>query len=157
MLTVAGLGTRHASDDAIGLVLAEALAHEPIAGTEVVLWEDADALTLAQELLDRRNPVLVVDCADLGLPPGSCRTFTPRSARLGKSPDRLSVHGIGMAEAVELARRLGFAGELTFLGIQPFDLSPAPSLSPSMAAAVPTLTAELRRICRELSPGGGKT
>jgi hydrogenase maturation protease len=154
MLLVAGLGTRHSSDDAIGLVLAETLARAPLPGIEVRLWEGADALTLAHELCERRGPVLVVDCADLGEVPGAWRAFATEQARLLASPDRLSVHGIGVAEAVELARCLGFSGELTFLGIQPYDVSPSPSLSPAMAAAVPELSVALRRVCAELAPGG---
>lgn len=139
-LTVIGIGTRNACDDAIGLKLVESLAQRlPGKGVSFHLVEQTDAMNLAHDLMELRMPVLIVDCADMGLEPGDCRCFDGRSAVLKGHTHSVSTHGLGMAEALALATNLGFDQAVTVFGIQPFDLSPTSCLSPSMQARFPGL------------------
>lgn len=144
-LTLAGVGTRSSGDDAIGLCLVEAMAGQAAGSDlECLLWEDADALTLANELLAIERDIIIVDCADLGLAGGSWRFFPLESARLLVRWDALSTHGLGPAEALTLARALGFARGAWIFGVQPFDLSPSPGLSPRMRSSFAALLGALR-------------
>jgi hydrogenase maturation protease len=150
--TVVGLGSEVAGDDAIGLTLVEQLqgrlADAPIT---CVLWPEADALTIAHDLLGMTDAVLLVDCADMGLAPGSARLLPSAQVRLQVKHSPVSVHGIGLAEALELALALGFAGPVHFFAVQPYDLQPGTRLSADMATRVPGLVAELERAARELA------
>lgn len=148
MLTVAGLGSRVRGDDAVGLHLVAQLADN--AATRRVLWEDADALSLAHELLGLHGPVLIVDCADMGLEPGEFRIFDEATARVVTRADTVSTHGFGLADALALARELGFGQTVTFFGIQPQRLDVTGELSAAVSARLDGLRAGLARTVAEL-------
>ncbi|MBF0461715.1 MAG: hydrogenase maturation protease [Magnetococcales bacterium] len=139
-LTVVGIGSRYARDDAVGLALVEALP-TVFSGCAVVtlLWENADALTLAHDLLELPGPVLIVDCADMGLAGGAWRFFAMQDVSLHPHQSTVSTHGVGMAEALAIAQALGFGHPVHLFGVQPFDLSPCPDLTPEMQECLPVL------------------
>ncbi len=138
--TVVGVGSRAARDDAVGINLVEDLC-SLLGGShdQFLLWEDADALTLAQNLLDLEEPVVVVDAASMGLPAGSWRWVSDHQVRLQKNLGTVSTHGLGLGEALGLARDLGYAHPIYLFLVQPFDLSPQMGLTPEMEALYPSL------------------
>lgn len=155
-LAVIGLGSELAGDDAIGLTLVSRLAERLRgASVEFLHWPDADALSIAYDLMSLGRPALLVDCADMGLPPGSHRLFAPDEVKLVVKHSPVSVHGLGIAEALGLASALGFGGPLRFFGVQPFDLSYGTPLSAAMQARFEDLLEALgqatRRCLGELS------
>ncbi len=139
-LLIAGIGSYLSSDDEIGLALVEAFADRshgpPSTGSQIVivLWSDADALTLADELVNLTTPVLLVDCADMRLPGGSWRLFSAEKAKLENPVRALSTHGLGLIDALRIARELGCKQHVHFFGVQPFDLTPRRGLSLRMQA-----------------------
>ncbi len=158
-LVVAGIGSRHLVDDAIGLRLVESLDQlEP--GVRPELWEDADALTLTYRLLELSAPVLLVDCADMELAGGEWRCFRVSSAgegdgRLLLHSPALSSHGPGLAWGVEIALALGLAWPVHVFAVQPFQVELRPGagdeLSPAMCSRLPALLTALRQRIRALS------
>jgi hydrogenase maturation protease len=153
-LTVVGVGSRFGRDDAIGLVLVEGLSASPGAdGLATRLWEDADALTLAGNLLEMDGPVLIVDCADMGLPGGSWRLFAGDSSRWKWHSASVSTHGLGMAEALFIAGGLGFSHPVYVFGVQPFDLSPIPEMTTEMQSLSSEILAALKSEAVRLSRG----
>ena len=155
-LTIAGIGSRLSRDDGIGLTLVKALSERPLlAGITARLWEDADALTLTHLLLESDRPVLIVDCAEMGLESGSWRLFSEVDAGLSMQSRSLSTHGLGLAEALSFAHTLGLAQPVHIFGIQPFDLAPASDLSPQMKAHLPQLLRALEEAVVSLSSGYG--
>lgn len=140
-VSVIGIGNRTASDDAVGpLLVRQARRRLEQPGLAFSTWDDADALTVAHDLLSLRDAVLLVDCADMGLDGGECRCFAADRVRLGLHADGVSTHGIGLADALEIARGLGFDRPTRVFGVQPFDCAPGLSLTPEMAARLDTLT-----------------
>jgi hydrogenase maturation protease len=135
---VAGIGSYLSSDDEIGLALVEAFADRPhglpSTGNQIAtaLWSDADALTLADELVNLATPVLLVDCADMRLPGGSWRLLSAEKAKLDGPVRALSTHGLGLIDALRMARELGCEQRVHFFGVQPFDLAPRRGLSERM-------------------------
>ncbi len=143
---VIGIGSRLGRDDAIGIVLVEKLVESgAVREEDALLLENADAATVAATLLDLHRPVLLVDCADMGEPPGTHRIFDESSATLKLRDDAASTHGLGLADALALARALGFEQPATLFAIQPFDLSPSPRLTPEMRECLPEIMDSLRR------------
>lgn len=140
-ILVVAVGCYCAGDDAVGLHLARDLAALN-SGVELRLWEDADSLTVAQELLETERDIFLIDCADMGLPGGSTRIFERESLRFRTSS--VSTHGFGMAEAIDLACTLGFSSDIRIFGIQPFDCSPGKSLSEEMWECYPAILRELQ-------------
>lgn len=140
---VAAVGSRACGDDAVGLVLAERLRGD--AGVDVALWEDRDALDVAGALLEGAGPVVLVDCADMGLPPGSWRLLGEGVARDHR--DTVSTHGFGLADALRLARALGCERDVRVFGVQPFDVRPGlVGLSDGLAGDLEELQRALREV-----------
>ncbi len=156
-LTVAGIGSRYLADDGVGLYLVGELDRLP-AGVRRELWEDADAPTLTLRLLELSGPVLLVDCADMGLAGGEWRCFRAdpcgREGRLLPRSRTVSCHGLGVAEAVAMAVALGFDRPVHVFGVQPCTPGPEPlsarGLSPAMRARLPALVTGLRHAVRTL-------
>jgi hydrogenase maturation protease len=152
-LTVVGLGSELSGDDAIGLVLVERLRGRlaDAAGVACVCWPDADALTIAHDLLELRGAVLLVDCAEMGLPPATCRVLDRGQVRLHVKESPVSVHGIGLAEALELAAALGLRAAVRLFAVQPGRLDPGAPLSAEVEAQLLALVAALEEATRESS------
>lgn len=103
MARVIGIGQRNAGDDGAGLAVVRALREMgPAPGVE--LFEVAEAVALVP-LLETDQPVVLVDAAVTGPRPGSVLDLTPEQlATTGVTP--ASSHGLGVGEAIELARIL---------------------------------------------------
>ena len=149
-LIIAGVGNRYRTDDAVGLRLAEEC---PRGGAELVaveLWEDFDGAAVAQRLVELACPVLIVDCADLGLGGGAYRLLDGRDVDDIPARSVVSTHGIGLAEGVQLAAALGYAQPLWVFGVQPFAIGMGEELSPAMTAVLPALRQGLAEVVAEL-------
>ncbi|XXT21311.1 hydrogenase maturation protease [Sorangium sp. So ce429] len=163
---VIGLGQRAAGDDAAGLAVLEALRRRgPPSGAELVEARDASALV---SLLQTPAEVVIVD-AVLASPPGEVLDLSPSDLAAG-APVPVSTHGLGVGQAIELARLAApdrLSPDIRIVGVsigRPGPRGPgrrAPSgdpeprasdelgLSPEVAAAVP------RAVARVLSFLGG--
>jgi hydrogenase maturation protease len=129
---VVGIGQAMAGDDGVGLVVARALA-----ARGVVVRETADASLLLSLLGDGRK-VVVVDAVVGGGAPGSVMRLDPHALAAGPTP--LSSHGVGVAEAIELARTLYGDRAVSRVEIVGVAIDPPAGvgvgLSPAVAAAV---------------------
>lgn len=146
---IVGIGQLGAGDDGVGLAVARELA-----ARGVPVRESADASILLA-LLEAGHRVVLVDAVVGGGPPGTVMQLDPDALVDGPTP--LSSHGIGVAEAVALARTLygdAAGARLAIVGIS-IDRPAARGigLSPAVAAAVgagATLAAAL------VGPGEGE-
>ena len=134
---VIALGQAAAGDDGVGLAVLEALrTHGVPAGVELVRAPEDVALV---SLLETRAPVVIVD-AVLGSPAGEVLELLPADlARRGARA--VSTHGIGVPEAVALARALAPAAVSPSIRVVAVTIErPAryeQRLSPAVAAALP--------------------
>lgn len=146
---VIGLGQRAAGDDGAGLAVIEALRGRGLpAGAELVEAPDASALV---SLLETPGPVVVVD-AVLASPPGEVIELSLSDLAAG-GPAPVSTHGLGVGQAIELAR-LAAPGRLSpdirIVGVSiGRPRRQEIGLSPEVAAAVP------RAVARVLAYLGG--
>nr|WP_231362396.1 hydrogenase maturation protease [Thioalkalivibrio sp. ARh3] len=128
---VIGVGNPWRGDDGIGHAVVDALAGTPGLATAKSQGEPAELM----ELWQGYEPVILVDAIVTGAAPGTlhrldAREPLPRGARY-------SSHGIGLAEAVELARSLGdLPDTLIVHGIEPARLEDGAGLSPEISAAI---------------------
>ncbi|WP_437594818.1 hydrogenase maturation protease [Sorangium sp. So ce1000] len=156
---IIGLGQRAAGDDAAGLAVIEALRRQGLPGdAEVVEARDTTALVT---LLQTPATVVVVD-AVLASPPGEVLELSPSDLAAGARVP-VSTHGLGVGQAIELARITApnrLSPDIHIVGVsigghrapsgdpEPRALD-EPDLSPDVAAAVP------RAVARVLSFLGG--
>lgn len=129
---VVGIGQLAAGDDGVGLAVAQTLAAR---GFET--RESADA-SVVLVLLEAERRIVLVDAVVDGGAPGSVIRLA--AGALASGPTPLSSHGIGVAEAIELARTLYGAESVARVDIVGVAIARPTGagfgLSPAVAAAV---------------------
>jgi hydrogenase maturation protease len=121
---VIGLGNPLMADEGIGSALVAALAEKTQAGTlptDDVEYLDGGCggMYLLHSIAGRRKVVLI-DCAKMGLTPGTMRRFTPDDVATVKQMTHLSLHEVDILRVIELARMLDQCpDEIVIFGIQP--------------------------------------
>ncbi len=142
-LLVIGVGREGLGDDAAGLEVARLLRAR---GAPGLLAREADGQ--AAELLDSWRGferVVLIDAARSGRRPGSVMRYDAAREPLPATLERGSTHGLGVAEAVELARALGQAPrELRVIAIEGRVFGPGAALSPEVRDAAARVADELR-------------
>ncbi|MGD9611494.1 MAG: hydrogenase 3 maturation endopeptidase HyCI [Kiritimatiellia bacterium] len=129
-----GIGNPRHGDDALGPVFARAFRHPE--------WRTVNAATAPENftgLIRRLHPdrLVLLDAADLGLPPGTLRRLDPATIRAGD-------FGTHAGSLGRLAEFLGdCAGQVVVLGIQPAGVRPGARLSPPVRAALRNLAERL--------------
>lgn len=143
---VIGLGARGAGDDSVGLVIVDELRALAPADVELVQVTEPSAVI---PLLATSMPVLIVDAVVIdGQPPGMIVALDAGSV----PPDvrAVSTHGLGLAEALAMARLLatsgGLAPSIRIVGVTiDAAVEPGLGLSAPVEAAVPRAVASVLR------------
>ena len=129
-----GTGTWHASDDAVGLRVAERVAE---LGLEQGFRAEAVAsgINLLSYLDAGTEEMLIVDCARMGLEPGGWKFFELDEVSSRKQLAGISTHEGDILKILQLARETGHTiPTIRFLGIEPQQTGPGPALSPALEA-----------------------
>jgi hydrogenase maturation protease len=146
-VAVTALGHAYRGDDAIGILVAEAL-RELLPQDVPVFIDRGDALAMLDHWSDREAVVCVDACAPLGEP--------GRVHRLDLSVDTLppagagtSSHALGLAEAVALSRALRLTPrKLIVYAIEGRCFEPGAEPTPEVAATVRSVA---RAVAREVA------
>lgn len=142
---VLGIGNGFRRDDAVGLVLAEALKAGKLPGARVETLENGGPL-----LWERWTPedrVLLLDAAEDGEPPGTLRVYDLMQSPPAAERARASSHGLGLVEAVELARVLGWMPRsLVLLTVTGADFFMGVGLSGPVRRALPVAEAAVAAV-----------
>jgi hydrogenase maturation protease len=102
---VVGVGNPARGDDALGRIAARRLRARAPRNVEV-REHDGEATALLERLAGA-DAVCLVDAAFSGAPPGTIKRFDATEAELPKAVFSVSTHGLGLTEAIALARALG--------------------------------------------------
>jgi hydrogenase maturation protease len=138
---VLGVGNPDRGDDGSGRVVARAL--RKAAPTGVTIDECDGETTAVLARLEGVGRAIIID-ASAGGPPGRVRCFDVAAAPMPAAALRVSSHGLGLHEAIELARALGALPErceVYAIAGGCFDIG-AP-LTPAVAAAADELAGRL--------------
>lgn len=133
-----GVGAAFAGDDAAGLMVAERLSGAPF---DVIASAGVAADLVAA--MEGRDDVLIVDACRSGAEVGAVHRL-----EVGRDPlpgwlAGVSSHGMGVAEAVELARSLGILpGRCRIWAIEGATFTLGAPMSPEVVAAVERCAAE---------------
>ncbi len=140
---VLGIGNPDRGDDAAGRFVARRLR-----GTlphDVELTETSGEATALIALLHGAEAAYVVDACHSGAAAGTVRRFDLGEAPLPEVAFGLSIHGLGLATAVELARALGqLPPRCVIYAIEAASFETGAPLSAAVAEAVEQVAAQLR-------------
>lgn len=133
---VIGVGNPFRCDDAAGLEVARRLRNvaayqSSLGGFELMdLWQGADE-------------VIIVDAIHSNSPPGTVQRYEPLAEPL-PTDTFASSHAIGVAETIEMARRLGrLPTRLRVYGIEAANVRSGTTISPEVAAAIELVADEI--------------
>jgi hydrogenase maturation protease len=131
-------GNRDRGDDAAGLLVAERLE---AFGIPVVVCPGG-ALELI-EAWTGASDVLVIDAVVTGAAPGTVQPWDGLEAEIPQRPPA-STHGLGVGEAIALARILGrLPARLRVYGIEAAQFQPGTEASPQVREAAENLAAQV--------------
>jgi hydrogenase maturation protease len=143
---VVGVGNPLALDEGVGPAAVERLKVEPLPARVVLLDAGTDFVAAMMEFADAGH-VILIDAMRAGGAPGTIYRLTleelEERAKAGASD--LSAHGLGVVEAVGLARAAGMRVPRTVvLGVEPGEVAFGEGLSPAVEAAMQRLVAAVR-------------
>lgn len=131
---VIGVGSPDRGDDGVGPVVAAEVGRCSLPGVEILVQQ------APVDLLDAwggAHTVVLVDAVSTGAEPGAVTVLDATSRPLPVGVGVSGTHGLGVADMVELTRRLGRLPErLVVVGVELSDCSAGRSLSPAVRAAV---------------------
>ena len=135
---IVGIGNILLRDEGVGVrVVEEMLALGLPEGVAVV-----DGGTSGADLVDiiaDRNKLIVIDAVDVEGRPGAVFRFTAGEWMEQGFPS-LSLHQLGLAETLEMARLLGCAPrQVVIFGVKPKEVSPGLELSEEVKKSVPKI------------------
>jgi hydrogenase maturation protease len=131
---VVGIGNCDRGDDGVGPFITRGLRGRLPEGVEV--RESGGEATRLLELLAGADAAWLVDAAVSGADPGTIRRLDAAHGPLPGTMLALSSHGLGLAQAVELARALGsLPRRLVVYAIEGAEFAPGAPLSPAVEAA----------------------
>jgi hydrogenase maturation protease len=150
---VVGVGNQFRGDDALGLIVARRIGAMAITGVDVVEGPPDGAYLI--ELLRGRECAFIVDAFASGSPPGFLHRHDATLQHLPAYLFRHSSHSFGVAEALELGRRLGLLPPRIFVyGIEGSDFRTGAGLSAAVEEKVDELTClvatEIEDVRREM-------
>lgn len=159
---VLGLGDERRRDAGVGLVAARALEGEGLPeGVELnessieVMLTSLGALDAVTELAGRARAVIIT-AAQMGLPPGEVRSFTPEELADAPVLPLPGQEGPSLQDALELAAlAMPVASPrglpaLRIVVVQPGEVAPGTGLTPPVGAAIPKVLAQVRRALEEM-------
>ncbi|WP_163648790.1 hydrogenase maturation protease [Modicisalibacter sp. 'Wilcox'] len=140
---VIGIGNPERGDDAAGLAVAAWLAGR-LPESVAILTHDGEATSLLT-LLGQASAVYLVDACVSGVPAGTIRRFDVTAAPLPRESFAVSTHGLGLADAIELARALDqLPAPSVVYAIEGRTFEPGASLSPAVGEAIARVGDRLR-------------
>lgn len=115
-MLVLGVGNRSRGDDGAGPCVAEHVAALGIPGVEVVMESEPLALI---EAMAGHDAVVIIDAVSAQGDPGRVHVWPVDSLPSGRPGPALGSHGLGVQDAVELARALGcLPSRVTVVGVE---------------------------------------
>jgi hydrogenase maturation protease len=144
-ILIVGVGNLLLKDEGVGVHAVRALERTQLP-PGVDLCDGGVAGITLLDFFEKSSRVLLIDAAEMSLPPGTIRRFTPDEVQQGPEAPRFSSHDVGLLEVLRLAEALGRSPEeVVIIGIQPKEIAWGEELSSEVAAALPVVLEMVRR------------
>jgi hydrogenase maturation protease len=152
-----GIGNPDRGDDMAGRAVARRLRGTVPADVEIVEHDGEPAALIAR--LDGVAAAFLVDACASGAPAGTIHRIDLHDKPLPPAPPALSSHGLGLAEALELARALGqLPPHCVVYAIEGRRFETGADLSPPVVQAIGTVARRLRaELCGKQMAAGTRS
>jgi hydrogenase maturation protease len=141
---VLGLGNPLMADEGIGIHLIERLAARAGQWPGVEMIDAGTGGMAVLHRLEGRTKAIFVDCAFMGLEPGTLRRFTPEEVHSSKALAHQSLHEADLLRILSLAEELGQCPEqVVIFGIEPEVVEPRQGLSAALKDRTEQYLAEI--------------
>jgi len=135
-IVVFGAGSRMMGDERAGIAVLEKLSHADLPDCVALRETGTDGYGLLTDIEDA-DVAIVVDCAKMGLEPGSVVVFGPEEVE-DRLPDHtVSLHSISLLRVIQLAQQLGYTTRIRIVGIEPARVEPSDELTEPVTRAIP--------------------
>jgi len=153
-IAIVGVGNLLLSDDGVGIHAVRRLRSDSRVGSMARLIDGGTVGTdLLAEVCGCEN-LLIVDAVDAGLPPGTT-IWMDFSGSDPQKIDARNAHQSGIPGLLDDLRLLGQAPrQVVLVGVQPATIGLGTQLSPEVARALPTVSAEVVRQLDRWRPAG---
>ena len=140
-VAIVGVGNILLKDEGIGVRVVKQLENEYTFPPEIVLIDGGTDGPHLTSLMADFDKIIVIDAVEGGENPGTIYKFTLDQISFDTTT-HLSIHQMGVLEALNQIKLLGKEPEVIFIGIEPQDISPwGMKLSPAIEAKIPELIA----------------
>ena len=152
---VIAVGNDLYGDDGVGNVVIEMLSEIPeMKGIELINGA-TDALGLIDHFEDAEH-VILVDAAQMGETPGTVKIFSKDEVKLKIKMDHLTVHGISLAETLDIAKAIDkLPDKITIIGIEPKNIGISEKLSDVVAESIPDVISHIINLTHVNTLSGG--
>jgi hydrogenase maturation protease len=147
-ILIAGLGNYLLQDDGVGVHAVRALQQTPLPG--VIVAEVGTAVLGVLHLLEWAEKILAIDAMQAGGTPGTIYAFAVDD--VAGPGMQASLHELNLLAALRFLPRQ-VKPEILIVGIEPQTIDYGLDLSPAVAAALPELTREVRKIVADWRNG----
>ena len=138
-IAILGVGNILLKDEGIGVKVVKELEDKFSFPSDVALIDGGTAGHHLINMISDFDVLIVVDAVQGGEPPGTIYKFTFDQIPFEVNT-HLSVHQVGVLEALNQVKLLGKEQKVTFIGIEPQDISPwGMELTPVIAEKIPKL------------------
>ena len=146
--TVVGIGNTSRTDDGVGVVAALLLQEKPAWRAIEFIARDIAGPALIRYFSSKK--LVIIDAAKMNLQPGSVRVFRPEDISDRTFKDFTSTHGMGLNETLRLAKELNLIGDVSIIGVEPFDLKFGLELSSAMKEVLPLIVKTAESLLKEV-------
>lgn len=147
---VIGIGNLDRGDDAIGRHVARRLRERCCGSCDIV--EARGEASELLELLEGRAAAILIDACVSGAPAGAIRELDMSGSRAPDKGAEMSSHGLGLAQAIELARALGVLPTYCIvLTIEAVSFAHGAAMTPDVAVAVDAAVERAKSTLDELA------
>jgi len=138
MIQVIGLGNELRGDDGIGPRILAELKQSRYSYKVNLINAAADAF-IVLEYLNGSDPVIIIDCAQMGRNAGEVVVFNADAAHLERMNMLISLHGFGLAEIYRMAQALGPVAPCKIIGVEPKSIEFNSGLSVEVEQSIPKI------------------
>jgi hydrogenase maturation protease len=132
--TIIGIGNPDRGDDGIGRMVAERLRGQ--VGDSIDIAALDGEVTALLDCLERADAAYLIDAVSSGAAPGTVHRFDVSATPLPAASFATSTHGLGLGEAIELARAMNcLPSPCVVYGIEATAFEGGCPLSPAVDAA----------------------
>ncbi|MCF6268798.1 MAG: hydrogenase maturation protease [Melioribacteraceae bacterium] len=141
MLKIIGLGNSLRGDDGIGPVIINQLADYNFADNAdnvILINAESDIFIILEHIIEG-EPILIIDCAKMGLTPGSVKKFEINKKTISTVDKFISLHGFGFGEIYNMALKMGSAAPCKIIGVEPKSIEFNSPLSDEVRNCIPQI------------------